>query len=668
MRHLKTSVFLFLLLASAPFAATVQAAPQSPSYAEPVNPNATPEARSLLKKLDDISGHYTLTGQHNFPNDLSRWSDRIYDLTGKFPAIFGQDFGFAGGQDKDSVLGRPSMIEEVTRQYRNGAVIALTWHAVRPTDDEPVTFRDSVQGHLTDFEWNELLTPGTDLYNRWAEQVDVIAGYLGQLQAAGVPVLFRAYHEMNGNWFWWGGRPGEHGSAALYRQIYNRFVNVHHLNNLIWVWNVNSPGGNAGPIDSYYPGPQYADIVTMDIYGEFKQSYYDQMLALAGNKPIALAEVGAMPTLDVLAKQPRWAYFMMWSGLAEFANTPEQLQTMFHAPNLLNRGDPPFVPTPAPASVNVVPVTPDALPAVKETLDRLYADEGTHVLSGQQNTAASLAGAIQRVFQTTAKYPVIYGADLDSSGGADSAKAVVDESLKQSRDKSIVSLRWLAPNPAETGTASVDSQGHDSRQRALTGFEWQELTTPGTDLNKNWAAQVDEAAAVLKKLDEKGVAVMWTPYPESNGKQYWWAGHSGIHGSAALYRMLFDRLVNQDHLRNLVWVWEAALPGFGPDATGMYSDYFPGLLYADALALHVSRTESRFRSDAFLSASAVGKAIGVVIDGTPPDPAFFAKETGWSWFLLAPPATATTANTAGADNAPSEALRTLYADPRIISR
>ena len=114
-----------------------------------------------------------------------------------------------------------------------------------------------MQGHLTDFEWNEVLTPGTGLYNRWVEQVDVIAGYLRQLQGAGVPVLFRPYHEMNGNWFWWGGRRGEHGSLALYRQLFDRFVHVHHLNNLVWVWNVNSPSENAGPIASYYPGAEY---------------------------------------------------------------------------------------------------------------------------------------------------------------------------------------------------------------------------------------------------------------------------------------------------------------------------------------------------------------------------------------------------------------------------
>ncbi len=105
-----------------------------------------------------------MTRQHTFPNDSSRWTDRAYDITGKYPAFFGEDFGFSAGDDKDSVESRPAMIAEVKRQYENGAVIALTWHAVRPTDDEPVTSRDNVQGHLTDFEWHEL--PGTELNRR----------------------------------------------------------------------------------------------------------------------------------------------------------------------------------------------------------------------------------------------------------------------------------------------------------------------------------------------------------------------------------------------------------------------------------------------------------------------------------------------------------------------
>jgi mannan endo-1,4-beta-mannosidase len=175
-------------------------------------------------------------------------------LTGKYPGLFGGDFGFSGEDDKDSILGRPGMIAEVERQYRNAAVIALMWHALRPTEDEPVGFRDSVQGHLTDFEFAELLRPGTDLYRRWCAQVDAIAGYLTELRDAHVAVLFRPYHEMNGNWFWWGGRPGNNRSAALYRQLCDRLVKEHKLDNLVWVWNVNLPGGNAGAFADYFPG------------------------------------------------------------------------------------------------------------------------------------------------------------------------------------------------------------------------------------------------------------------------------------------------------------------------------------------------------------------------------------------------------------------------------
>jgi len=650
------------------------AAPLPQPSAAPVNPDATPEARELLKRIDAISGHYTLTGQHNFPNHLSRWSDRIYDLTGKFPAVFGSDFGFAGGEDKDSVLGRPAMIEEAKRQYRNGAVIALCWHEVRPTDDEPVTFRDSVQGKLTDFEWNELLTPGTEINKRWIEQVDVVAGYLKQLQDAGVPVLFRPYHEMNGNWFWWGGRPGEKGSAALYRQIFDRFVHVHHLNNLIWVWNTDRPSPNAGKLADFYPGAQYVDVVTIDIYGEFLQSYYDTMLSIAGDKPVALGEVGAMPSLDVLAKQPRWAYFMVWSEM-EQANPLDQLQAVYHAPNMLNRGDPPFVPVAsAPAAPAIAPATPQASAAAKALLERLHAAQGTQILSGQQNDAAAPTAASELVAQTTGKQPALYAAELDPVHG----QAVLDAAVSRAKAGSIVSLTWHAQNPADEGGAGPNMSGPNNSgpgaagsnglKRQLTDFEWRELLTPGTHLNQRWAAHADEMAGLLKRFDSQGVAVLFTPYPEANGKQFWWANRPGIHGSAALYRMLFDRLVNQDHVKNVIWGWQAAPGGFGPQANGPAADYFPGLLYVDAVSVAVNRPNPQFpfaamlvRAAAMLRRLAGDKPIGVAIAAGVPDPASLSQDPSWSWFELAPLA-------APVDDATALALKTLYGDAKIVSR
>jgi mannan endo-1,4-beta-mannosidase len=168
---------------------------------------------------------------------------------------------------------------------------------------------------------------------------------------------------------------------------------------------------------------------------------------------------------------------------------------------------------------------------------------------------------------------------------------------------------------------------------------------------------------VLRELQERNIAVLWTPYPQLNGKQYWWAGHAGIHGSAALYRMLFERLVNRDEVHNLIWVWQVASGGFGPSANEPYSEFFPGFLYVDALELSVSRTQSRFRSDNFLQSFAIDKAIGIEIDGPAPDPAFFIRETNWVWFLLAP----SQVNAANAPEA-TRALRMLFNDPHVLTR
>lgn len=200
-REGRTLSLLILLMAGLSWLLPTVAKAQGGSAATvhaPVNAKASPEARSLLKFFYEIDGNYTLTGQHNTPSQINYWSQRAYDLTGKYPAVFGQDLGFSGGADKDSVLARAALLEEIKVQHQRGAVITLTWHAVCPTDDEPVTFRESVQRKLSDFEWEELITPGTRLYERWRVQADEIAGFLRQLREANIPVLWRPYHEVHG--------------------------------------------------------------------------------------------------------------------------------------------------------------------------------------------------------------------------------------------------------------------------------------------------------------------------------------------------------------------------------------------------------------------------------------------------------------------------------------
>ncbi len=305
----------------------------------PVNPRATPEARALLKTICAVSGKYILSGQHNFPNDRSKWSDHAAEVLGKYPYVWGSDFGFTAS-GKDSITGRDAMIEEAKRQYAAGSIITLMWHAVRPVDDEPNDWRRSVQGKLSDAEWNELITPGTALHQRWLAQIDNVAKYLKRLQEAKVPVIWRPYHEANHGWAWWGGRSGEKGWIALYRLMFDRYVNYHHLDNLIWVWNSKTPGGPTEPYAGFNPGLQYCDILATDAYSGYPQSHHDELAALAQGKPIALGEVGTAPTPAILKQQPKWTWFMIWTDFFDNNNKREDLLELFKDPHTLSRGDP----------------------------------------------------------------------------------------------------------------------------------------------------------------------------------------------------------------------------------------------------------------------------------------------------------------------------------------
>jgi mannan endo-1,4-beta-mannosidase len=208
---------------------------------------------------------------------------------------------------------------------------------LRPTEDEPgkpgASWKNSVQARLSDDQWEELITPGTPLHARWEKYMDTAAGYLKQLQDAHIPVLWRPMHENNGSFFWWGGRPGMGGTAQLYREVYARMVYVHHLDNLIWVWNQ-----NAGPLGEYYnyfPGQPYVDVVSYDNYGRLNDHSYYELLALAEGKPVALGEVGVPPSADALKAEPRWAFFMVWAGM-----TNDRILPGYANPYVLKRGDP----------------------------------------------------------------------------------------------------------------------------------------------------------------------------------------------------------------------------------------------------------------------------------------------------------------------------------------
>ncbi|WP_068604287.1 glycosyl hydrolase [Paenibacillus swuensis] len=302
----------------------------------PVNSDATQASRDLLQYLYNTSGNHILSGQFNYIEDPSGWSNQVQNITGKRPALWGSDFAWEEIKHQ-----RQGMVNAAIAEHQAGSIVTLSWHQQKPNDPDNAGW-GSVQGWYTEQEMTELVTPGTTLYNQWLAKADEIAGYLQQLEDAGVPVLWRPYHENNAGWFWWGGRQAQF--KQLWMNMYDRYTNHHGLDNLIWVWSANANNDWAEPLAGFYPGHDYVDVVGQDIYDGFQQAYYDELLAVGNGKPMAITENGKVPGSATFSSQPLYAFHMVWGSHLTSENTNGEIQSSYNDPYVFTRDEVNIVP------------------------------------------------------------------------------------------------------------------------------------------------------------------------------------------------------------------------------------------------------------------------------------------------------------------------------------
>lgn len=304
---------------------------------------ASEAPHKTLNLLYAIQGTHTLGGMHNKePSaDPLHYSSQLNSITGNWPGLHSGDFLFAAVD----INNRQTMINEIIAQWNAGAVVNLMWHACSPVGTSPCQWSGGVIAELTDPQWNDLLTDGTVLNNRWKTRMDEVAVFLQQLEDAGVEVMFRPLHEMNQSLFWWGGRPGVNGTAKLYQLTHDYFKHTKGLSNLIWVWNLQDFNTLVTDVDDYDPGHEYWDVFSMDMYWSDGQGYttekYNALRNKAAGKPIAIGEAEDLPSPTLFENgQPDWSFFMGWSELT-FNNSNEKLNTIFHSPRVVTRDEMP---------------------------------------------------------------------------------------------------------------------------------------------------------------------------------------------------------------------------------------------------------------------------------------------------------------------------------------
>jgi mannan endo-1,4-beta-mannosidase len=263
-----------------------------------------------LNYLYSISGSYTVSGQHNDQKDGTNenyWTNQVFAITGKYPALWSGDFLFHGNSSM-----RWALAYEAERQWNKGAIINFMWHVCPPNQGGVCNWDGGVKSSLSSSEWSSLLTNGGSLNNTWKQRIDSdVAPYLQYLKDKGVEVMWRPLHEENQTVFWWNSG-GAGNTKALWRLTYDYMTTVKGLTNLIWVWDVQDLSTNYG---DYNPGSNYFDIAALDIYGGgfSNTAYYNALVTQAAGKPVVIGECFTLPSASALNSMPKMSFFMEWA-------------------------------------------------------------------------------------------------------------------------------------------------------------------------------------------------------------------------------------------------------------------------------------------------------------------------------------------------------------------
>lgn len=304
---------------------------------KPVNPNATQKAHELLNYLYEIAGKKIITGQHTQTNPMEEIT-YIEELTGKSPKLRGFEmlayspninYDDASKPCLDEIYdNRGTMDTAIQWAKESDGIVTLSFHWFSPLGGRDKSF----YAEHTDFDASKILETDSAERKAFYHDMDMIAEELKRFQDADIPVLWRPFHESDGTWFWWGAK-GPAVAKELYILMYEHYTNVHHLNNLLWVWNCRTKDG--------YPGDEYVDVISVDIYlpeyapTDYAPDYEALCRETTVNKVAALAEVGYMPDIHMLEKSHiPWAYYMTWSKefcIGEQYNSIENVKAMYQS-------------------------------------------------------------------------------------------------------------------------------------------------------------------------------------------------------------------------------------------------------------------------------------------------------------------------------------------------
>ncbi len=298
-----------------------------------------------------------------------------------------------------------------------------------------------------------------------------------------------------------------------------------------------------------------------------------------------------------------------------------------------------------PASLALEPADPDLMPEARRLLDYLESQYGREILTG----ISRFGGGPPAVLHRTGREPAVSGTDIygfHTKFGEQYhsvVRGVVADCTRWWHQKGgIVTLHyhWGKPGDAD-GSAWVGGA------RGTGRLDLARAATPGTEEHDVFIQDLSVTADYLQQLADAKVPVLWRPFHEIDGGWFWWTDAKTPENTAALWRAMFDYLVKERGLHNLIWVYNAAhrANALGRDATfeenvAHRRRFYPGAAYVDIASIDTyanrdlgwgaPQDDARRRAHELMEQVSPGKILAIAEDSALVNPDV-AQEEGPSW-------------------------------------
>lgn len=250
------------------------------------------------------------------------------------------------------------------------------------------------------------------------------------------------------------------------------------------------------------------------------------------------------------------------------------------------------------------PADPDLIPEGRRLLEYLMSIEGKKIISGKQRTGGG-TGPFERVLQITGREPALRGSDVAGFHplGSDLYHQTMRNTVAEIKwwwfeKGGIIQVLWHCGNPMHPEGTAWKNKPEGSIPPDIG-----KMVTPGTEEYKKFRETLKFTADYLEQLAKVRVPLLFAPLHEIDGGWFWWTDLEKPENTAALYRLVFNYLVKERKIHNLIWVYHAAHVSWGPHRTRIQKEhgrtptleeeaeyrrrFYPGDEYIDIVSISV---------------------------------------------------------------------------------